>query len=85
MMEIQQNASIPPCPSPLLHSWYNMGFSPSFQNNMSGLVARPQAMCLEGMGSIPIQVARVFVGVSSLNPLVWVAALVIIFKNTGLI
>jgi hypothetical protein len=30
-------------------------------------------------------VARVFVGVSSLNPLVWVAALVIIFKNTGLI
>jgi len=29
-----------------------------------------KAMCLEGMGSIPIQVARVFLGVSSLNLLV---------------
>ena len=40
----------------------------------SGLVARPQAVCFEGMGLIPIQMARVFVGVSSLNPLVWAAA-----------
>jgi len=40
---------------------------------LSGLVVRPQALCPEGMGLIPIQVARVFVGVSTLNPLVWVA------------
>jgi hypothetical protein len=29
-----------------------------------------KAMCLEGMGLIPIHVARMFVGVSFLNPLV---------------
>jgi hypothetical protein len=49
----------------------------SFMNlgdHKSGLVVRPQAMYLEGMGLIPIQGARVFVGVSSLNPLVKAAA-----------
>jgi hypothetical protein len=29
-----------------------------------------KTMCLEGVGLIPIQVARMFVGVSFLNPLV---------------
>jgi hypothetical protein len=43
-------------------------------DHKSGLVVRPQAMYLEGMGLIPIQGARVFVGVSSLNPLVKAAA-----------